>query len=125
MAFVSNFILVIIIILRATKVVHFLLPTKFILLKLWAVVYFSVLGSIIGFLFYAKPSFILRLSFVYPSLFLYSSYILCIGKPIKEKFSVLFMYSSNDNFEKKYAKVLQCIIYFVTLQPETLEVLPL
>ena len=27
--------------------------------------------------------------------------------------------------KKKYAKVLQCIIYFVTLQPETLEVLPL
>ena len=69
--------------------------------------------------------FILRQAFVYPSLFLYSSYILCIGKPMKEKISVLFMYSSNDNFEKKYAKVLQCIIYFVTLQPETLEVLPL
>ena len=67
----------------------------------------------------------LRLSFVYPSLFLYSSYILCVGKPIKEKFSVLFMYRTNDNFEKKYAKVLQCIIYFVTLHPETLEVLPL
>ena len=30
-----------------------------------------------------------------------------------------------EKFEKKYAKVLQCIIYFVTLQPETLEVLPL
>ena len=44
---------------------------------------------------------------------------------MKEKFSVLFMYSTNDKFEKKYAKVLQCIIYFVTLQPETLEVLPL
>ncbi|KHE70545.1 hypothetical protein HMPREF9074_07603 [Capnocytophaga sp. oral taxon 329 str. F0087] len=44
---------------------------------------------------------------------------------MKENFSVLFMYRTNDNFEKKYAKVLQCIIYFVTLQPETLEVLPL
>ena len=74
MAFVSNFILVIIIILRATKVVHFLLPTKFILLKLGVVVYFSVLRSIIGCLFYAKPSFILRLSFALPVFIVYPLY---------------------------------------------------
>ncbi|KHE70544.1 hypothetical protein HMPREF9074_07602 [Capnocytophaga sp. oral taxon 329 str. F0087] len=57
--------MIIIIILRATKVVHFLLSTKFILLKLGEVVYFSVLGSIIGCLFYAKPSFILRSSCIH------------------------------------------------------------
>ena len=57
---------------------------------------------------------------------IYDFYYLNLGgKPIKENFSVLFMYRSNDNFEKKYAKVLQCIIYFVTLRPETLEVFPL
>jgi len=65
---------VIIIILRATKVVHFLLPTKFILLKLGVVVYFSVLGSIVGCLFYTKPLFILRLSFALPVFIVYPLY---------------------------------------------------